>query len=575
MKAKIKIIIVLMIGLFTYSCHNLDLNPLSEGSSGNWYSNDNELRMSLNYLYTLRFWNPNPDPLNFNNCGWLDSFSDDWTNRDILSSITNGTLNGQTSFVISWWDYYYQCIAAANLILEKLDKSKETIPEANLNQYAAEARFVRAAQYSMLIFHWGNVPYFEKTLSIEEAFALGRTDKEEILQNIYKDFDYAASILPASYKGTKYATKGAALALKARIALYMGDYSVARDAAKACMDLGVYSLYPDFSTLFLSKTKNTAESVFSIPRSVELNVYTAKNITQQPLSRNASGNDFVQPSWDLLNAFLCNDGLPIDESPLYNPHKPFENRDPRCTATIVEFGTEFCGFIYQPHPDSLKTTKVATGARVNNLDCRAVTQYASYNGLAWRKGIDSDWYDDFYTDPDQTVVRYADVLLMYAEAKIELNELDQSVLDAINKVRARAYKVDYSQTNLYPAVTMGNQANLKKALRIERRMEFAFEGLRYNDILRWKLAEKVLNTTIYGMIDPPDQRIKIVNPGLWFFPETPPIDEDGVTDFSSMFNKGYLKILAIRTFDKSKNYLWPIPSKEILINSNMNQNSGY
>ena len=571
-----KILIFLLAGLLFSSCNKMDLNPLSAGSSSSWYSNDEELRMSLDYLYNYRFWNPNPDPLNFDNCGWLDSFSDDWTNRNMVSPPASGTINGQTGFIISWWGYYYQCIASANLLLTKIEDNKSNITEAKYNQYTAEARFVRAAQYSKLIFHWGDVPYYEKSLNIDEAFALGRTSKSDILQKIYADFDYAASFLPTTYgSATAYATKGAALALKARIALFMGDMPLARDAAKACMDLNVYQLYPDFSTLFLSKTKNSIESVFGLPRSITSGVFTPKNMTQQPLSRNTSGNDYVQPSWDLLNAFLCKDGLPIDESPLYNPQKPFLNRDPRCSATIVEFGTEFCGILYQPHPDSLLTTRLATGTRISNLDCRSVAPYASFNGLAWRKSIDSDWWDDQLTDPDIIVVRYADVMLMYAEAKIELNQIDQSVLDAINKVRARAYGVNYNSTTAYPSVTTTNQVALRKILRTERRMEFAFEGMRYDDIIRWKLAEKVLNTKIYGMIDPSEQRIKIVKPGLWFFPEVVPVDDDGVSDFTSMYDKGFVKILGIRAFDKSKNYLWPIPTKEILINQNLTQNPGY
>ncbi len=570
------IIIFLLTGILFFSCNKLDLNPLAEGSSENWYSNDVEITMSLDRLYSISYWNPNPNP-NYGNQGWRDSWSDDFTNRNLLSPITSGTINGLTDFVVGQWGRCYQCIAASNLILAKLENVKGKISEANMDKYTADARFVRAAQYSYLIFHWGDVPYYSKPLTIAESFALTNTSKADILQSIYDDFDYAASILPVSYAAsvTKHATKGAVLAMKARIALYMGDWTVARDAAKACMDLDVYQLYPDFSTLFLSKTKNSVETVFAIPRSVTLGAYIVPFVVANPLSRNASGNDYIQPSWDLFCSFLCSDGLPIDESPLYNPQKPFENRDPRCTATIVEFGTPFCGFIYQPHPDSLITTNLKTGARVKNNDSRGVIQYASYNGLAWNKRIDDDWTDNLMTDPDQIVVRYADVMLMYAEAMIELNQIDQSVLNAINKVRARAYKVVYTETSSYPAITTTNQSELRKILRLERRMEFAFEGLRPDDIIRWKLAEKVLNKPMYGMIDPPEQRIKVVQPGLWFFPETTPIDEDGVADFTSMFNKGLIKILAVRSFDKSKHYLWPIPTKEILINKNLKQNTGY
>ena len=147
-------------------------------------------------------------------------------------------------------------------------------------------------------------------------------------------------------------------------------------------------------------------------------------------------------------------------------------------------------------------------------------------------------------------------------------------------MRARAYGVDFSKTTSYPAVSATNQAGLRKILRIERRMEFAFEGgletsLRYADLVRWRLAEKVLNTSIYGLLDLAELREKVVKPGLWFFPEVPPIDEDGVANFGSMYNKGLIKLLALRTFDPSKHYLLPIPTKEILINKNLVQNPKY
>ncbi|MFA6071824.1 MAG: RagB/SusD family nutrient uptake outer membrane protein [Janthinobacterium sp.] len=558
-------------------CTNLDLNPLSEGSSQSWYSNQTEVELSVNYLYFWRFWDIDPDPNNFGNMGWRDSWTDDWTNRNIVSPFANGTLNPQADYVTSYWRIYYTCIAASNNLISKLESTSAGLTESKIKEYLANARFARAAQYSKLIFHWGDVPYLDKTLTIEEAFKLGRTKKEKILETIYDDFDYAAEHLPLSYTSAqnKRGTKGAALALKARIALYMHDYEAASNAAKACIDLQVYKLNDDFSSQFYSASKNSAESIFTIPRSVELNLYTPAAITQQPLPRNAGGNSYFWPSWDLFCSFLCIDGLPIDESRLYNPQRPFENRDPRCNASIVPFGTDWGGYIYQPHPDSLTTLRTTTGTKVSNNDSRGIIQWASWNGLIWRKRIDNDWYGDFLTDPDHIVIRYADVLLIYAEASIELNQITELTMSAMNQVRARAYKTAPSEINKYPTIPLASQSALRRVLRIERRMEFAFEGLRYNDIIRWKLAEKVLNKPIYGMIDPEDQREKIVKPGLWFFPEVTPIDEDGISDFDPMFRKGYVKILALRSFDKEKHYLWPIPANEIVINKNIVQNPRY
>lgn len=561
-----KIKLLPLLGLLALTaCNKLDLNPLSYGSSETWYSTASEIDMSLNGLYKDAFWATD-----------IDDWTDDLIYRDVITPVTGATINGQTDFVNSLWTNSYKAISRANTILASIDKSAGTIPEATINKYKAETQFVRAAQFSKLISHYGDVVYYTGVLGLEESFALSQTPKTTVLKAIYDDFDYAAANLPVSYGANelKRATKGAALAMKARIALYMGDYTIARDAAKECIDLGIYVLHTDFSNLFLAKTKNSQETIFGLPRSVVLKV-TLGGI-QDFITRNAGGWGAKFPTWDLFCSFLCKDGLPIDESPLFDPRKPFNNRDPRCAATIVEFQTEHLGYMYQPHPDSIKVLKFSINSKVDNKDTRSVAQYASYNGLIWKKGIDADWLlNSWQVEPDKIIIRYADVLLMYAEAKIELGEIDQTVLDAINKVRARAYKVAASQTSLYPAVTTTSPTELRRIVRTERHMEFTLEGVRYMDIIRWKLAGKVLNIPNYNMLDPVDLRTKVVNPGLWFFPQTPAVDEDGVADFAPMYNVGLVKRGAIRNFDASKQYLWPIPSKEIIINPNLIQNTGY
>lgn len=493
-----------------------------------------------------------------------------------MTDITNGTVNGQSSVVTSAWDNAYKCIARANQILSSIGNAKNNVTQEKLNKFAANAKFARAAQYSKLIFLFGDVPYYTKVLNIDEAFSLSRTDKKAILDSIYADYDYAAQYLPESYgtKEYKFATKGAALAMKARIALYMGDYLIAKNSAKECIDLGVYELFPNYSTLFLNKTKNSVETIFCVPYSVSLNIYFPLS-PKSYIVRTASGFGSATPSWDLLCSYLCADGLTIDKSPLFNPREPFKNRDPRCTATIVEFGARWLGYIYSCHPDTLKVLNYTTGAMVPNKQSRAVDTYATYNGIMLRKFIDEDWLD-LKADNDNIIIRYADVLLIYAEAKIELGEIDQTVLDAINQVRARAYGVNSTATSSYPVITTTSQSELRKLLRIERRMEFAMENtLRYSDIIRWKLAEKVLNVPDYGILDVADLREKVVNAGLWFFPETPSIDENGSPDFTSMYNEGLIKLLSQRKFDVTKQYLFPIPTSEIVINSNITQNPGY
>lgn len=556
-------LLYICLSMSLFSCQKLDLNPLSQGSSETWNSDADEIIMSLNDLYREALWKKD-----------ADEWTDDWINRDGLTDITNATINGQTGFVITNWNDTYKAIARANTVLESMDRAAGSLSESQINMYKGEARFIRACMYSYLLSHYKNVVYTDKTLTIEEAMEIGQMPPEELLKKIYEDFDFGIANMRESFASNelKRATKGAALAMKARIALYMGDYATAKNAAKACIDLGIYKLHPNFEELFLSKTKQSPESIFLLPRSISLGV--ALSGRQSFVSRNAGGWAQFDPSWDLLFSFLGSDGLPIDESPLFDPKNPFANRDPRCAATIVPFGSAHLDYIYDPHPLALKTKKVSTATDVNNNDNRAVATYASFNGLVWKKGVDADWLlNSWRVEPDNIIIRYADVLLMYAEAKIELNEIDASVLDAINTVRARAYKVDKSAVG-YPKVTVTNQAALRTILRTERRMEFAFEGLRYMDIIRWKLAEKVLNRPNYGLLDPGDLVSKVVNTGKWFTPTAPEIDADGLADIAPFYNQGLVKQIAIRKFDPNKQYIWPIPSTEVLT-SGLKQNPNY
>src|SRR5690606_30208385 len=161
--------------------------------------------------------------------------------------------------------------------------------------------------------------------------------------------------------------------------------------------------------------------------------------------------------------------------------KPFENRDPRLHYTCAVPGSIFHGYQFETHRDSLKcwNYNVNPPARVPNQD--ATNPYASFSGYCWRKYANME-NPDYLTRSETGIIvlRYAEVLLNYAEAKIESNDIDQSVYDAINLVRSR---VDM------PEVSAGkSQAELRSIVRIERKSEFAFEGLRLYDIRRWKIA---------------------------------------------------------------------------------------
>jgi len=558
--------------LLLTSCQNsLDLYPLAEPSAEKWYSNETEIQLALNDLYRIDFWEWDEDGASVN------YISDDGFYRQALTPVKSGTITSQWDFSTRMWTNGYKAIARANRAIEALNRpeTQQKVSREKLDVYLAEARLHRAAQYARLVGKFGDVVYSDEVISIEEAYTMGRTDKKTVIAKIYEDFDFASQHLPANYPASaiKRATKGVALALKSRLALYEKDYETAASAAKACMDLNEYSLHPDYAALFLQSTKNSKEVIFSIPRSIELKITMGP--TSDKITRTSGGFAATNPTWDLFCSYLCTDGLTIDKSPLYDPRKPFLNRDPRCTASIVEFGTPHLGFIYDPNPYTVQVTRLSTNTPVTNNDNRVNAQFASFNGLVWKKGIDNSWLDNGrLVEPEQMIIRYADVLLMYAEAKIELGQMDDSVLDAMNLVRARAYKANLSETGKYPAITTRNQAELRRLLRLERRMELSNEGLRYMDIVRWRIAGKVLNRPIYGMLDPADLKALVVDKNLWFFPGTPSIDEDGTPDFSEMAKTGLIKNLVPTTWN-DRQYLWPIPTSEIQINPNMKQNEGY
>ena len=566
MKRK-KIVISLLGGLvFLTACHDLDLNPLSYGSTGNWYSDETEIKMAVNELYRNVFW-----PLDEEgNADW----SDDQIYRENLTEFQTATLTGQTGTVTNLWSNQYKVISRSNGVILNAQRAIDNgASESAINQLVAEAHFHRASAYAKLSSKFGDVPLVENDVDIETGLTMGRTNLATVKQFVYDEYDQAIAVLPVSCSGEQRATKGAALAMKARYALYMGDYDIVADAAKQVMDLGIYSLHSNYQDLFLQGTKTSDEFIYVVPRSVEFGVYID---TRGPLPRNHGGYGVPNPTWDLFASYVCTDGLPIDESPLFDPHDPFKNRDPRLSMTIVPFGENFLGIEYNPHPEALEVMNYNTGEMILNNDTRANAQYASYNGLVWKKGMDATCLENaFRIAPNKIIIRYADVLLMYAEAKIELNQIDQSVLDAMNEVRARAYGVDKSAVDQYPAFTSTDQTTLRKQLRMERRMEFPKEGLRYMDLMRWKLMDKVMSKKVYMMLYPSSLLIEqVVSQGDWFWPFAPEIDEDGLADFTAMEAAGKIAVIATKNWDE-RQYLWPIPTTEVQINPNMKQNPGY
>lgn len=537
--------------LISFSCRKLDRFPLDSASTVTFYQTQAEMDLAINGLYAIGLYTLDDD-------AWTDNF---WDRTSVGNEMIHGTSTTQSSEYSNLWYACYKAIERANLIIDNIGQT-QGVDKAYQDQAVAQAKFVRGWSYCMLATHFGAVPLIQHSLTIEQSKTITRASQADIVAFAFADLDSAAAILPVGYSGQQYFTKGAALGIKARSALYLGQYQVAAEAAQQVMALKVYSLYPDYKNLFLKAGEHSSEVIISFPRSATYNSYYS---IQYYMSRNAGGYASSLPTYELLDAYECTDGKTIDQSPLYNPQKPFDNRDPRLRMTIVTPGTDWLGYDYEYYPDSSTCFSYVSQKRVTNNDCKTANLYASYNGLLWKKGIDSSLLVNYNkVDLDEIVMRYAEILLTYAEAKIELNSVDQSVLDAINQVRARAYGADYTQTSTYPAITTKSQTELRTIIRRERRVEFPKEGLRYMDILRWKLAEKVLNVPVLGL---PKAKAD------YYFPGTPVIGNDTYVDQSAFASK--LTILDQRSFDPGKNYIWPVPYSELVQDSLLGQNPGW
>ncbi|RYU92139.1 RagB/SusD family nutrient uptake outer membrane protein [Mucilaginibacter terrigena] len=465
------------------------------------------------------------------------------------ASLAAGTYDQSLGRFKSEWFDHYAGIKTCNIFLENVDKV--TSMDANLKaRMKAEARFIRAWHYFLLETWWGDVPLVEKDLTINEAKVVTRTPKAQIIDFVLKELDAAATDLPVN-TGLAEAdrgrvTKGTAVALKARVLLYDSRWA---DVVTECekligkTDFGTYGLFSSYEGLFLPQNEYNNEVMFDlefVPPTVGTRSYTEFR-DLAPLSVGGRLNA-VAPTQELVDSYLMLNGKKPGESGSgYDENNPYVGRDPRLTNTVV-----YHQYQWKKPDNSIQTIYTKPGSdpdQEHHFDEYAPGAITSPTGYYTRKYYDpTSTPADFGSGLNLILIRYADVLLMYAEAKMELGQLDASVWDkTIKPIRARAGFSDAAALN-FPA---SGAAELKEIVRNERRTEFAMEGLRIFDIRRWKIAEDVLNGWAHGA----------------------KFGAAGIDD-------GYIRA-NLRTFDPGKNYLWPVPRDERAINPNLTQNPGW
>ena len=402
-----------------------------------------------------------------------------------------------------------------------------------------EARFIRVYQYFLMAQLYGDVPLITQNISTTAADTVTRTPKATVTQFMLSELAAIAPNLPQSYSGSDVGriTKGAALALKARIELYNQDWADCITDCQAVMQLG-YSLYPSYTDLFRIQHEDNSEVICDVEYQETIN--SNGNVGVMP-SNGYGGWASLDPLSSLVNAYEMSNGKTIDDPASgYNPNQPYTNRDPRLTATIVypsesyPYATGAANF-YDPLDNG-------TADYWNSGNNCSVTAYTEKKFTA----VLSDYDNLFNTGLDAILIRYAEVLLTDAEAKIESGQIDATVYADLNAVRTRAGMPLVDQT------AYNNQTTLRTLVRRERRVELALEGLRWFDIQRWQIGPQVMAGTVYG------SRLGSVN----------------ATTGALTLTADSIKV-ETRVFDPNKNYLWPIPQSEININPNLKQNPGY
>ena len=582
MKKYTSVIFVLL--LFTFSsCDEkiLDLNSLTEPVDATFFSNEQELDLALTGVYnTLVFTGQYDLPMTvvMDNSATDIAVSRGFEGDYGFGELGAGTHSANSGIYKNTYSFYYKAIGRANALLYNMERAKDVVTPAKYTNIQAQALVLRAYFYMYLTELFGDVPLvLVPTKTIKEGL-VPRTAKKDVVDQILKDLATATAVLPDKW-GTSdqgRVSKGAALAITARIALYNKRYTESASAAKLIMDnesaMG-YSLNLKYADLFGLAGEKSAEIILS---QVYKDGYRTSMFPRSQGSRNLNGYSTNVPTQSMIDSYEATDGKTIDKSSVYNPKKPFENRDPRLSASIILPGTIWAGQIFESHPDSLKL-RDATGKIIgNNSDSRKVSWPAAFCGCMWKKYTNEEYQKikQIWSDNDFILIRYAEVLLTYAEAKIELGQIDNSVLTAINRVRARAYGVNVSNTAAYPAITSMDQTELRIIIRRERKVELADEGFRLFDIRRWKIAEKVMPVTIYG---------RILNPKT--ATGVPQIDTDGFVSYAGIESQYDLNTDArfpnaqSRIFNKSRDYLCPIPQQEIDTYSGFGvtlvQNPGY
>ncbi len=538
MKTKIKqYTIILTVALFSLiSCNDLDLAPTNRFTDANYWTSTEKAAAVLNMAYSQMF----GANYFFANERLSDNLYEGRGNTD-EKIITSGQADAALGRFANEWKNCYEGIKTCHIFLDNVDLVPN-MDAAVKARMIAEVRYIRASLFFRLANHYGDVPFFDYNISLQEANTISRTPKAVVVAFVRDELNEIVSLLPKKGEYTDKEkgriTQGAVMTLLARTYLYENDWAnVASITGRIIKgDYGQYALFPSYEGLFLPENELNDEVILDMGYTLNLRTWS-EMYDAIPLSVGGRINAFA-PTQELVDDFIMKNGKGIHESGSgFSEDNPYVNRDPRFGASIV-----YHGYQWRKGDGTVSTIYIRPGssadAGVSNLDEYAGPgQNSTATGYYIRKYFDPTAPEGMAAGLNLILMRYADVLLMHAEAKNELGEMNETVWNqTIRPIRERAGFTDASALN-YPG------SDLRNIIRGERRSELAFEGLRIFDIRRWGTIETLMNGNPHG------------------------------AKFAA--NNTQFIQLDLRRFDKERDYLFAIPQSQRDINENLTQNPGY
>ncbi|MCM1066177.1 MAG: RagB/SusD family nutrient uptake outer membrane protein [Muribaculaceae bacterium] len=468
------LILLAAAGFGVTSCSDsfLDTSNPNQPSSTSFWSTEDDALMALTACYDAfqagNLYNDNIDGWKF---GFLaretctDNGDHSWGNWMLGSSIAECSSGTNDECFSMYWNANYELIKRCNMLIDNIDRVP--MDQDKIDAFRAEAIAIRALGYCNLVSVFRDVPYLTHTLTLAEAKA-PKTDKKTIVDGVIADLKANLPKMPVKADAQKgRLSREGGYAILGRIALFDKRYDEAIEAYKQVY--GKYTLfksgdgtdyYRNYADLFTEGSEYADEVILGVHY-----VGPAQGEGQTFGVKWGAPMNAIEASMDLCDEYYCTDGKPITESPLFNnvattdPAR-YENRDPRLKGTCFVSGMTWNGTLYD-----FVNASFAASSKV------AIRKWYTPEDITH----EYDGSQDFY------VIRYAEVLLSYAEALIEKNGNDATAISCIDEVRARV-----GMPSVANAEGTGlSKDRLREIVRHERRVELAFEDLRFADIYRW------------------------------------------------------------------------------------------